>query len=80
MRKWMALWVASLIAVAAFTSAAMLAQTRLSEQFYRVVSGSDVGFRIEGTDAAGKPVGRWMVRFKGEWVELGTQPITRRLN
>ena len=80
MQKWIALWFASLIAVAVFASGVMRAQTLLLEREYRIVSGADVGFRIEGTDLSGKPVGRWMVRVDGQWVEASTAPVTRRLS
>jgi hypothetical protein len=38
----------------------------------RIVSGNDLGFRIEGTDPrTGNPTGTWMVRLGGEWMEIG---------
>ena len=78
MHKWIALLFASLIAVAIFASGVMRAQTALLEREYRIVSGTDVGFRIEGTDQSGKPVGRWMIRVDGQWVEASTAPGLRR--
>ena len=80
MQKWIGLWFASLIAVAVLASVAMRAQTRLLERDYRIISGADVGFRIEGTDITGKPKGRWMVRIDGQWEEPSGDPISRRLN
>jgi hypothetical protein len=35
----------------------------------RVVSGSDLGFRIEGSRSDGTPTGRLVVRINGQWVE-----------
>jgi hypothetical protein len=46
-----------------------MAQTRPSAP--RVLSGTDIGFRVEGTDArTGNPTGRLVVRIDGEWVEI----------
>lgn len=38
----------------------------------RIVSGDDLGFRVEGTDPrTGNPTGTWMIRMNGNWVEIG---------
>ena len=79
MRKWAWLWLASLAAVAVLTSAVMLAQTLLLEREYRILSGDDIGFRVEGTDVSGKPVGTLMIRVDGRWVEMGSRPTVRRV-
>jgi hypothetical protein len=78
MQKWIAFLFASLIAVAVFASGVMRAQTIFLERELRIVSGADVGFRIDGTDQSGKPVGRWMIRVGGKWVEASTAPGLRR--
>jgi hypothetical protein len=78
MQKWIAFLFASLIAVAVFASGVMRAQTIFLERELRIVSGADVGFRIDGTDQSGKPVGRWMIRVDGKWVEASTAPGLRR--
>jgi len=70
MKNVLLLWLASLVIVAAASVA--LAQTRLPES--RILSGSDVGFRVEGTDRTGKPVGKWVLRLNGQWVEVGSMP------
>ena len=44
----------------------------------QVLSGPDVGFRIEG-QRAGVPVGTLVVRINGEWVEAEFGVVTRRL-
>jgi hypothetical protein len=44
----------------------------------RVISGGDIGFRIDGIDGD-KVVGRIVVRINGEWVEAGVQTITQRI-
>ena len=44
----------------------------------QVLSGSDVGFRIVGTDVNGKPIGDFVVRLNGNWVEpsrSGLRPL-----
>jgi hypothetical protein len=44
----------------------------------RLVSGNDVGFRIEGADPrTGQPVGSWMVRVDGRWFEVGSAPLVK---
>ena len=44
-----------------------------------VVSGPDVGFRIEGM-RGGTPVGRLVVRMNGRWVEADFQMISKPLS
>lgn len=45
----------------------------------QVLSGPDVGFRIEGVDPrTGNPMGIWVVRVNGEWVEAMSKPVLRR--
>lgn len=44
----------------------------------RVISGADVGFRIEGTNGSGTPVGTWVVRVNGEWLDTAVAPVARR--
>ena len=44
----------------------------------RIISGEDVGFRIDGIDGD-KVVGRIVVRINGEWVEAGGQTASQRL-
>jgi hypothetical protein len=36
----------------------------------QIISGADIGFRLDSVGADGKPVGRIVVRQKGEWVEV----------
>jgi hypothetical protein len=36
----------------------------------QIISGADIGFRVDSVAADGKPVGRIVVRQKGEWVEV----------
>ena len=37
----------------------------------RVISGSDLGFRVERQGGDGAPIGRLVVRMNGRWVEAG---------
>jgi hypothetical protein len=78
MTKLVLVWLTALVAVAVVTASIMLAQTRQTEP--RIVSGTDVGFRIEGTDPyTGNPTGTLVVRLNGEWVEIGFRGGTRLL-
>lgn len=79
MPRMFGLWLASLIAVAVVTMVAMRAQVT-PQSGSRIVSGGDVGFRVEGTDREGKALGTWMVRVDGRWVETVTKPTPRQAN
>jgi hypothetical protein len=79
MKRVVVLWIASVVIVAMATFAFAQTRPRRLPQ-PQVVSGGDIAFRIEGTDGAGKPVGTWMVRFNGDWVEVGSGGGPRRLN
>ena len=79
MRKRLALWFASVVAAVVCTSAVMLGQARLLPREHQLLPGEDVGFRIEGTDSSGRPIGTLMVRVDGQWVEVGSAPNVRRL-
>jgi hypothetical protein len=45
----------------------------------RVLSGSDLGFRIEGMSRDGAPIGALVVRIDGKWVSPQFQPSIRRV-
>src|SRR5690349_9685925 len=70
MSKVAIVWLASLALVAALASAVTAQVLRLQPREQRVVSGSDVGFRVEGADSKGRPVGTLVIRVNGEWVEV----------
>ena len=59
-------WVVSLIVVAAAASILTRAQTTADK---RVVSGNDVGFRID-SERGGVPTGHFVIRLNGNWVEV----------
>jgi hypothetical protein len=47
----------------------------------QIISGADIGFRVDGAGPDGKPIGRIVVRQKGEWVEVALSGVgVRRLN
>jgi len=56
------LWVVSLIVVGVLASA----QTRQPTD--EVISGNDIGFRLEGSQANG-PRGTFVVRVNGKWMD-----------
>lgn len=61
------------IGLAGFTLVAQ--ESRLPRNEVRVVSGQDIGFRVEGRDLrTGNPTGTWVVRIDGNWVPVGTSP------
>lgn len=39
-----------------------------------LITGSDIGFMVEGQMKDRSVNGRWMVRVKGEWVPVGGGP------
>jgi hypothetical protein len=77
MRRTLRWTVALVIALTLFASGALVAQRRLLDPDYRILSGSDVGFRVESRDPAGRALGRWMVRIDGQWVEAVDAPTAR---
>ena len=87
MRKWIALWLSSLVIVVALTSGLTRAQTtpeelrrRAQEQLpgRRIISGPDIGFRMEGTNAAGDPIGTLVVRIDGQWLVAASKMSIQR--
>jgi len=66
------LWALSLVAVGAIASSAQAPRGNpgfnLLTETPTIVSGNDVGFRIERTQN-GIPVGRVVVRVNGTWVD-----------
>jgi hypothetical protein len=60
------IWLTSLVAVASVARSQALQFDPLPEPI--VLSGSDIGFRVEGR-AGAIPSGRFVVRMGGQWVE-----------
>ena len=86
MRKWIAIWLVSVIAVAGLTATLLRAQVppfaRSQAQLAAapILSGADIGFRVEGTQG-GLVIGTLMVRVRGEqWVEAGSSGSLNRLS
>jgi hypothetical protein len=75
MRNWLFLWVASLIVVATIASALARAQTK---EAAGIISGDDIGFRVEGMNPAGDAVGTWVVRIDGRWVTATSRMSVQR--
>jgi hypothetical protein len=68
MRRTVALWLS--IALIGLLVAVVRGQgDRGSTE--NVITGGDLGFRVDGMDPqSGHPVGRFVVRLKGRWVEV----------
>jgi len=71
--------------VSAVTTWAMSQLVMIDPVTPRVVTGGDVGFRVEGLRGGSTPVGTLVVRVNGEWVEAevklpgrGTTPLASR--
>ena len=75
MKRLLLLWMLSLVMISWTTYA--VAQTRRLPQ--PTVSGNDIGFRVDGTDAKGQPFGKLLIRYNGEWVEIGSTMTLRKL-
>ena len=75
MKRLFLAWLASVVVVALMTAAFTLAQAR---QNGAVVSGNDLGFRLDGTDRSGNPTGTLVIRVDDEWIEARFS-MTRRL-
>lgn len=72
---WVVLWMASLVGAGALGHA----QTpRASEPAPTVVTGADLGFRIDGHKGA-TPIGTLVIRQNGQWVEAGFAMGVKRL-
>ncbi len=65
MNRIVVLWLLSLLAVAGLASS-LTAQAQQT-----ILSGSDLGFRVERMGTSGQPVGTLMVRVNGKWMEAG---------
>ena len=45
-----------------------------------IISGADIGFRVDSVAPDGTPVGRIVVHQKGQWVEVTLAGSARRLS
>jgi hypothetical protein len=68
------MWLLSLTVVGLLVAGVTAQVTRT------VVSGPDLGFRIEGRNAKGEPTGRLVIKIDGIWTPVGetvrTTPAT----
>jgi hypothetical protein len=81
MRKSVIVWIAS-VASAAALSAAVSAQVWPNRADPpRILSGPDIGFRVEGIKSGNQTVavGRLVVRMNGEWIEASESTGLSRL-
>jgi hypothetical protein len=78
MKTWVVLWLMSLVVVGIVASTLTCAQTRLTDG--RIVTGEDVGFRVEGMGHSGSPTGTFVIRLNGEWVSVGSMPTVQPAN
>jgi hypothetical protein len=79
----MALWVVSMFAAGMWGHAqTTLPPPRLAppqgQPQQTVISGSDLGFRVDGRKG-NTPLGRFVVRIDGQWVEIEESAGIRRL-
>ena len=77
MKRLVLFWLASLVMVAAVASTFALAQAQPNDA--RILSGDDIGFRVEGMDGSGNPTGTLMIQLNGEWVQVASEPGLRLL-
>jgi hypothetical protein len=86
MQRWIALWLSSLAVVAGLTTALMRAQAQDAPPPFggqgapadgRIVSGQDLGFRVESINPRGEPVGTLLIRVNGQWVPARFTPDLR---
>lgn len=72
MRKTALLWIASLVGTALLASGLTYAQIpQIPRPDAAILSGSDLGFLIDGYTRDGKPQGKLVVRQNGAWVDVG---------
>jgi hypothetical protein len=82
MRKLILFWLLSLAVVGGLASALTFAQPRSPLAIdplanAPILSGADIGFRLEGTNRSGEPIGTLMVRINGEWMAASSVPTWR---
>ena len=89
MRKWIGVSIVSTVTLIASGLWAHAQQVlpnnpRLNPQAQaqppaQIISGADIGFRVDSISPDGAPVGRLVVRQKGQWVEVTLSGSARRL-
>ena len=69
-----AVWLTSLLVVGMLAKGQAFQSNPLPEPV--IISGSDIGFRVEGR-LGNAPTGRWIIRMDGKWVEPQVAPTVR---
>ena len=78
-RTVLAVVAACLLAGGGWVAGQQAAQFKLPNNPY-MLSGADIGFRVEGTTPAGEVIGTLMVRIKtGQWVAAHAAPTRGRV-
>jgi len=74
------IWVASLILVAQWghTQTAQTPKTAFDVPLGTIISGNDIGFRLDGFSSAGV-TGVWMVKLNGAWMPATASTTARPL-
>ncbi len=67
-------WLGAVVVVGSVASAL---SAQVQRPVPRVVTGPDLGFRVDGSDRNGRPTGTMVVRVNGEWVEVGSKMSVR---
>ena len=65
----------SLAIAAVMTATLTRAQSRLTDA--RILSGDDVGFRVEDMDHKENSADTFVVRLNGEWVAVGSMLVVQ---
>lgn len=73
-------WPVLSLALALTLGAVVLAQSQSRPRIpdFNVVSGGDIGFRIEGWEG-GQPVGTLVVKIDGRWLDTRSGPALKLL-
>jgi len=80
MRKWIAVavvWLVTLVATGLWTNAQSNPRVIPSPRqapdenvIPTIISGADIGFRVEGWSKDGTPIGRIVVHQEGKWLDV----------
>jgi hypothetical protein len=79
MKRLITFWLGSMVLVGTLASAVTAQVVKTTP---RIVTAADLGFRVEGKDPNGRPVGSLVLRINGEWVPVSSavqpSPLTMR--
>jgi hypothetical protein len=80
MRKWIGIaviWTVTIVAAGLWAHAQ--SNPRVDE-IPTIISGNDIGFRLEGWNKDGTPIGRIVVHQEGKWVDVTLSGRVRPLS